>query len=77
MRTTARFELERKKQLKQLFTRSRLIQLWRNLVRDQMRRFDITDLHDYYDFNFAIEARAEAIIERVFAGQYRAEVPLV
>ncbi len=63
--------------LKQLFTRSRLIQLWRNLVRDQMRRFDITDLHDYYDFNFAIAARADAIIERILVGQYRAEVPLV
>jgi hypothetical protein len=42
-----------------------------------MRRFDITDLHDYYDFNFAIAARAEAIIERILVGQYRAEVPLV
>jgi hypothetical protein len=77
MRTTARFELERKNQLKQLFTRSRLVQLWRSLVKDQMRKFDITDLHDYYDFNFAIEARADAIIERVLTGQYRAEVPLV
>jgi hypothetical protein len=40
-----------------------------------MRRFDITDLHDY--FNFAIAARAEAITERILVGQYRAEVPLV
>ena len=77
MRTTARFELERKRQLKQLFTRRRLVQLWRDLVKDQMRRFDITDLHDYYDFNFAIEARSDAIVERVVTGQYRAEVPLV
>ena len=77
MRTTARFELERKNQLKQLFTRSRLVRLWRSLVRDQMRRFDIADLHDYYDFNFAIEARTDAIVERVLTGQYRAEVPLV
>ena len=75
--TTARFELERRRQLKKLFSGPRLTDLWRKLVRDQMRTFDITDLHDYYDFNCAIEARVTSIIERVLAGQYRAEAPLV
>ena len=42
-----------------------------------MRSFDIHDLHDYYDFNYAVEARADAIVERVLAGTYRAEAPLV
>jgi hypothetical protein len=77
VRTTARFDIDRRTHLKQLFNRDRLCKLWRELVRDQMRRFDITDLHDYYDFNFAIEARADAIIERVLAGQYRADAPLI
>jgi reverse transcriptase-like protein len=76
-RITARFELERCRQLKLLFTQHRLADLWRRLVKDQMRGFEIKDLHDYYDFNFAIEARADAIVERVLAGQYRAESPLV
>src|SRR5437868_5569998 len=76
-RITARFELERRRQLKALFTQSRLADLWRRLVKNQMRRFDIRDLHDYYDFNFKIEARADAIVDRVLAGTYRAEAPLV
>jgi hypothetical protein len=76
-KTTARFELERKRQLKTLFTRKRMVSLWRSLVKDQMRRFDIRDLHDYYDFNFSIESRCDAIIERVLSGHYRADGPLV
>ena len=76
-RTTARFEIERRKALRELFTRERLCALWRSLVKNQMRRFEITDLHDYYDFNFAIEARADGIIERVLAGLYRADAPLI
>ena len=58
--TTVRFELERRRQLKTLFNRQRLADLWRNLVKEQMRAFDITDLHDYDDCNYAIEARADA-----------------
>ena len=42
-----------------------------------MRSFDVKDLHDYYDFNFEIEARVDVIIERVLSGQYRAEAPLI
>ncbi|MEO6112360.1 MAG: RNA-directed DNA polymerase [Nitrospiraceae bacterium] len=77
MKTTARFELERRRHLKKLFTKDRLIDLWRKLVKEQIRAFDIRDLHDYYDFNYSIEARVEAIIGKVLSGQYRAEVPLV
>jgi hypothetical protein len=77
MRTTARFELERRKQLKGLFTEKRLAALWRNLVRDQMRGMDIKDLHDYYDFNYAVEIRVQTIIEKVLSGHYRADVPVV
>lgn len=42
-----------------------------------MRSFEIFDLHDYYDFNYAIESRADTIVEKVLSGQYRAEAPLV
>ena len=74
---TARFELERRRQLIELFTRARLCDLWRKLVKEQMRGFDITDLHDYYDFNYAIEAKADSIVERVLSRNSSAESPLV
>src|SRR4051812_25693727 len=77
MKTTARFELERRRQLKKLFTQKQLSTLWRILVKDQMRSMDITDLHDYYDFNYTIEKRADLIVERVLAGHYRADSPLI
>jgi Reverse transcriptase (RNA-dependent DNA polymerase) len=77
IRTTARFELERRRQLRVLFDAARLAKLWRSRVKDQMRSFEITDLHDYYDFNYAIESRADAIVDKVLAGQYRAETPLI
>src|SRR5437899_786170 len=77
MRTTARFDIQRHRELKAIFTVARMCRVWRDLVRSQLRRLDIPDLHDYYDFNFNIESRAEAIIERILAGQYRAEAPLI
>lgn len=77
MTTTARFELQRGRQLRVLFTTERLTKLWRNLVKDQMRNLDIKDLHDYYDFNVAIEARCEGIVEKVLSGQYHADAPLI
>ena len=77
MTTTARFEIERQKQLAKLFTNSRLVNVWRQLVRQQLRRQAIIDLHDYYDFNSTISAQADSIIERVLSGQYRAEVPVI
>lgn len=77
MRTTARFEIDRQRQLKKVFSRAALVRVWRDLVKSQLRKQHILDLHDYYDFNVNIEARADAIIERVLGGQYRAEVPVV
>ena len=77
MKTTARFEIQRSKELNKLFTKKRMVVLWRKLVKDQMRSLDIKDLHDYYDFNFAIESKVDTIIEKVLSGLYRAEAPLV
>ena len=77
MKTTARFEIERQKQLAAVFTRERLVRVWRDLVRQQLRNQSIIDLHDYYDFNLTIEAQADTIVERVLGGQYRAEVPVI
>lgn len=77
MKTTARFEIQRSKELRNLFTKKRITLLWRKLVKSQLRSLDIKDLHDYYDFNYAIESKADSIIEKVSAGLYRAEAPLV
>lgn len=77
MKTTARFEIERQKQLAAVFTRQKLVQVWKDLVRQQLRKQAITDLHDYYDFHSTIDGQADAIIERVLNGQYRSEAPII
>ena len=77
MKTTARFDLERGRQLKELFEPRRLVHLWRKLVKDKLRSLDIKDFHDYYDFNYSIESRVDAIIASVISGQYRAQAPII
>lgn len=77
MATTARFEVQRHAELEAVFKPSRMVRVWRDLVKQQLRRLEVPDLHDYYDFNFNIERRCEAIAERILSGQYRAETPLV
>jgi hypothetical protein len=77
MKTTARFEIDRQKHLAAVFTRQRLVTVWKELVRQQLRRQAITDLHDYYDFHETIDSQADAIIERVLNGQYRSEAPVI
>lgn len=77
MATTARFDVQRRAEFEAVFKPARMAQVWRNLVKQQLRRLAIPDLHDYYDFNFNIERRCEGIAERILGGQYRAEAPLV
>ncbi len=77
MTTTARFDLQRRQQLQRVFTPQKLTKLWRQVVKDQMRSLEIRDLHDFYDFNYAIEARTRAICDVVASGFYRASPPLV
>jgi len=77
MKVTARFELQRHKELKALFTKERLVTLWRKLVKDQVRSLDIRDLYDYYDFNYSIENKVDEIVEKILSGTYRAEAPLI
>lgn len=77
MATTARFEVQRHAELEAVFKPSRMVRVWRDLVKQQLRRLEVPDLHDYYDFNYNIERRCEGIAERILSGQYRAETPLV
>jgi hypothetical protein len=77
MPKTARFEVLRQETLEKLFTPENLASIWRSVVRKQMRSLDIQDLHDYYDFNFAIEERSAEICHRVLRGQYKPSSPLI
>jgi len=77
MATTARFDVQRRAELAAVFDPSRMVKVWRTLVKEQLRRLEVPDLHDYYDFNFNIESRCESIVERILSGQYRADTPLV
>src|SRR5216684_3074347 len=77
MTTTARFDLQRRKQLEKIFTSPKLTELWRKVVKEQMRSMEVRDLHDYYDFNYSVEARTRAICDVISSGFYRASPPLV
>jgi hypothetical protein len=77
MRTTARFDINRRKRLKSIFKKEHLVQMWRHVVKEQIRQMELKDLHDYYDFNLSIEARSERIIEDILAGRYKVEPPLI
>ena len=77
MKTTARFDVLRERTLNRIFTIKNLTDVWRSVVRSQMRSLDILDLHDYYDFNLAVEDRAKEIISLILRGQYSATPPLI
>ena len=74
---TDRFIRLRKEQLEDLFEKKRLIDTWRNVVRSQLRRLDIKDLFDYYDFNYKVEDQALAIRTDVLNGNYNISQPLI
>src|SRR5210317_275973 len=76
-RTTARFELQRRKILKKVFSVKKLVRTWRDVVRAQMRSLDICDLHDYYDFNLNIEEKCQVLHQQIVDGQYRVCAPMV
>ena len=76
MKTTDRFLLQRRDELKAVLAKPILVKTWRKIVRQQMRSMDILDLHDYYDFNYHINERAQTIEARVLSGQYKCHVPL-
>lgn len=74
---TARFDQLRKKDLALVFERDNIVEIWRKIVRTQLREQDIKDLYDHYDFNFNIRDRAQAIRASILGGNYKAAQPLV
>jgi hypothetical protein len=57
---TGRFHEIRKEEFEDLFSK-KISFIWRKLVRDQLRRVDILDSFDYYDFNYNIDERAQLL----------------
>lgn len=65
------------KDLAECFDKKRVTQVWREIVKNQLRKMDILDLHDYYDFNVSIEVQASQISDEILAGQYASSKPLI
>lgn len=74
---TERFNQLRRRSLEKIFTKTNIEKTWRNVVRNQLRNLDIQDIFDYYDFNYNIELRANAIRNDILSGNYKAFKPLI
>lgn len=75
---TERFKKLRKRELSKVFTKKNIAEIWRKIVRDQLRRSsDIHDLFDYYDFNYNVDQRALIIRSEILNGDYCCTQPLI
>lgn len=74
---TERFIKLRKKELDVVFEKKKIIEVWRNIVKQQLRKLDIQDLYDFYDFNYNIEDRALVLRTDILNGNYRTVKPLI
>lgn len=73
---TERFKL-RKKTLSKIFEKKKIVNVWRKIVRSQLRSLDLKDVYDHYDFNYNIEERALAIRNEILSGTYKVSQPLI
>ena len=74
---TERFNSLRKAALKKIFEKKVIVDVWRNIVKNQLRSLDLKDLYDHYDFNYNIEERAAAIRNEILNGTYKVSQPLI
>lgn len=74
---TDRFHQIRKEELEDLFSKKNISVVWRKIVRDQLRRVDILDSFDYYDFNYNIDERAQLLRTVILNGNYQPSQPLI
>ena len=51
--------------------------MWRNIVKDQLRRIDLQDIFDYYDFNYNIDERALLLRNDLLNGNYQCSLPMI
>lgn len=74
---TERFNKLRKETLDIIFVNKSIRDVWRKIVKEQLRASDIKDLYDYYDFNYNIEERAQAVRNDILNGTYKISQPLI
>ncbi|RRB06432.1 RNA-directed DNA polymerase [Larkinella rosea] len=74
---TERFIRLRRKALSNIFEKKKIADTWKNIVRGKLRKSDIKDIFDYYDFNNSINDRASAIRDEILSGNYRVSNPLI
>ncbi|WP_066303986.1 hypothetical protein [Bacillus sp. FJAT-29814] len=61
---------EREVDLTSVFTHSNMKAAWKNTVRDGLRKQEVTDLHDYYDFHKNKDSLFNVILNQVTSGVY-------
>jgi hypothetical protein len=74
---TERFRHLRKDALSGILDKVTVVNVWRKIVRDQLRNLDIKDIFDHYDFNYNIEDRVAAIRNDILSGTYKPVAPLI
>src|SRR5690606_6776988 len=74
---TDRFHQIRKDELEDLFSKKNISVVWRKIVRDQLRRVDILDSFDFYDFNYNIDEKAQLLRTVILNGNYQPSQPLI
>jgi hypothetical protein len=74
---TERFHRLRRQELTEVFSKQNITKIWRSVVKDQLRKVDILDIYDYYDFNYHIDSRALLIRNNIINGTYEASKPLI
>ncbi len=72
---TTRLE-ERRDALKDCFKVPRMIAAWERYVRDGMRKQEILDLHDYYDFHRHRTATLAKYRSEILTGRYKPRTPI-
>ncbi|MCC7331786.1 MAG: RNA-directed DNA polymerase [Flavobacteriales bacterium] len=74
---TERFNRLRKAALSKIFEKKKITDVWRKIVKNQLRNLDLKDLYDHYDFNYNIDERAIAIKNEILSGTYKVSQPLI
>jgi len=72
---TKRFRA-REAQLERALNTKRMEAIWKNYVRDTLRKQPISDLHDHYDFHINRKNRIKSLIATVLNGNYQPARPL-
>ncbi|WP_291108505.1 RNA-directed DNA polymerase [Flavobacterium sp. UBA6195] len=74
---TDRFNRLRKEILSDIFSKKKIKDTWRKIVREQLRNLDLKDLFDHYDLNYNLDDRAQAVRNDILSGNYQVSQPLI